>query len=186
MSFFCSSIKFPYLSFFSLFSFFGGRLGVGEWGAVMGAPEIGHVKNQAAINKTSKVLIYPVIETVEQKYPQGANIPWTAPHHKNFSSDLENSSGDRDSCDPDTCLLNLPQPHSNPSPFTHHAAFFTVEIIQLTGRPPYKYPIHTQRGLSPTGRSPYKYPIHTPRSVSKLPSMTCHLHHQQLALAPVP
>ena len=114
--------------------------------------------NAAYFWVTSKVLIYPVIETVEQKYPQGANIPWTAPHHKNFSSDLENSSGDRDSCDPDTCLLNLPQPHSNPSPFTHHAAFFTVEIIQLTGRPPYKYPIHTQRCLSPNRPLPLQIP----------------------------
>ena len=76
---------------------------------------------------------------MEQKYLHGANIPWTAPHHKNFSSDRENFSGDRDSCDPDTCLLYLPQPHSNPSPFTH-ARIFYFEIIQLTGRPPYKYP----------------------------------------------
>ena len=46
----------------------------------------------------------------------GANIPWTAPHHKVFSSDHEIFSGDRDSCDPDTCLQHPPRPHSNPSP----------------------------------------------------------------------
>ena len=46
----------------------------------------------------------------------GANIPWTAPHHKFFSSDHENISVDRDRCDPDTCLRHPPRPHSNPSP----------------------------------------------------------------------
>ena len=99
---------------------------------------------------------------MEQKYPHGANIPWTAPHHKNFSSDRENSSGDRDSCDPDFIYrshirIRVPL-HIMP-------AFFTVEIIQLTGRPPCEYPIRTVPSAvcPPTGRSPYKYPIHTPR-----------------------
>ena len=41
-------------------------------------------------------------------------------------------------------------------------AFSTVEIIQLTGRPPYKYPIHTQRCLSPNR----PLPLQIPRSLS--------------------
>ena len=37
-------------------------------------------------------------------------------------------------------------------------AFSTVEIIQLTGRPPYKYPIQTQRCLSPNRPLPLQIP----------------------------
>ena len=37
-------------------------------------------------------------------------------HTIKFSSDRENFSGDRDSCDPDTCLQHPPRPHSDPSP----------------------------------------------------------------------
>ena len=35
---------------------------------------------------------------------------------KFFSSDRENFSSDRDSCDRDTCLQHPPRPHLNPSP----------------------------------------------------------------------
>ena len=103
---------------------------------------------------------------MEQKYPHGANIPCTAPHHKFFSSDRENFSSDRDSCDRDTCLQHPPRLHSNPSPFAHHARVLYCRNNTINRPPALQIP-HPYPALSvPQPAAPLTNTPSMPRALS--------------------